>query len=105
MAIILKHRSARFGIHWSSEVIVMPCRIFGGIGFDLLSVCGSRLPATGDVVPWLVRSGGLTVSLPSKARDLMPWQRHSPLPLDFWWLPLPAIGMGCAARCFWVVLY
>ena len=53
----------------------------------------------------LFAAGGITLSLPSKARDLMPWQRHSPLPLDFWWLPLPAIGMGCAARCFWVVLY
>jgi hypothetical protein len=61
----------------------MPRRIFGGIGFDLLSGYGLEMPATGGVVPWVVRSGGLTVSGPSKALDLIPWQRHSPLPLGF----------------------
>ncbi len=35
---------------------------FWGIGFDLLSGYCVRLPVTGDVVPWSVRSGGLTAS-------------------------------------------
>ena len=35
--------------------------VFWGIGFDVLSGYCVWLPATGNVVPWSVRSGGLTV--------------------------------------------
>jgi hypothetical protein len=46
----------------AAEAVRYAAPYFGGIGFDLLSGYFVWLPVTGDVVPWLIRSGGLTVS-------------------------------------------